>query len=241
MSYEKLPEEKRVFIQAAWSLQAPLMETEGPWTRRWRVLEMALKADSSGFSLATLLLTSERHGVTSLNLSSFVRWRLHFVPYRIVVRITVFVPCTAHSEPCYNLPHLLLVKPTFANPEKTFTLPTLSHPGTALTVIRFFRILVPARGSARESSCCSRSGVDAEDLSLSPHVCAQTGQRGLFSGSWFAFWISSLNQASLAGPLPSAYPSPALSGSLSTLRSLSLLFHCWPAVGVKLDRSFSHS
>lgn len=153
----------------------------------------------------------------------------------------VFVPCTAHSEPYYNLPHLLLVKPTFANPEKTFTLPTLSHPVTALTVIRFFRILVPARGSARESSCCSRSGVDAEDLSLSRHVCAQTGQRGLFSGSWFAFWISSLNQASLAGPLPSAYPSPALSRSLSTLLSLSLLFHCWPAIGVKLDRSFSHS
>lgn len=148
---------------------------------------MTPKADSSGFSLAAPLLTRERQGVTSLNLSSSVRRGLRFVPYRMVVRITVFVQCTARSEPLinknyYNSPHLLLVRPTSANPEKTFTLPTLSHPVTALSMPRFFRILVLARGSARESSCCSRSGVDAEDLSLSPHVCAQTGHRGLFSG-----------------------------------------------------------
>lgn len=34
MSYEKLPEEKKAFNQAARPLQAPLMETEGPWARR---------------------------------------------------------------------------------------------------------------------------------------------------------------------------------------------------------------
>lgn len=193
---------------------------------------MALKADSSGFPLAALLLPSERQGVTSLTLSSSVRWGLGFCTLQNGCEDNSVCPCTAHSEPlinknCYNLPHLLQVRPTFANLEKVFTLPTLSHPVTALIVTRFFRILVPARESAGESSCCCRSGVDAEDLPLSPHVCAQTGQRGLYSGSRFAFWISSLNQASLAGPLPPASPSPALSRSLSAVLSLSLLFHCW--------------
>lgn len=129
-----MPEEKTLFIQAAWSLAGSesefsltqpfilLMETEEPWTRR-----------------SELCYWRKRHTASSPNPPSFVR-ELHFILYRMVVRMRVFVQCTARSKPLVNKNYYNFPPPAgkahLCQPEKMFTLLALSHPVPARTVIR---------------------------------------------------------------------------------------------------------
>lgn len=73
--------------------QAALTETEEPWTGKCRVIETpGIEATQFWVRILDLLLT---HCVASLDLSSFVRWELCFVPYQMVVRMSS--ACSVHG------------------------------------------------------------------------------------------------------------------------------------------------
>jgi len=79
---------------------AALKEIEGPWTRRCGVIAtVGIEARPFWVLIVTLLLTKETHCITSLDLSSFVKWELYFVPHRVVVRRRSACPCVPRSKP----------------------------------------------------------------------------------------------------------------------------------------------